>query len=159
MTRKHSRISDRIDKRVELEAPIAAVWKALADAEQFGTWFHLKLQDPFRVGMTSRGRITYEGLERVQLELLVQEMRPQRLFSYTWHPYAIDPRRDYSGEPPTLVEFRLEPAGRRTRLSISESGFMGLPHTRSSEAFRMHSQGWTTQIKNLKEFLAGKVPA
>ena len=54
-------------------------------------------------------------------------MEPERLFSFTWCPYSDNPDADYSREPTTLVEFRLEPIAGGTRLHICESGFASLP--------------------------------
>ena len=101
--------TDRIEKSIELKAPVSRVWKALTDHREFGTWFRVKLEGPFVPGEVSRGQITYPGYEHIRWEAVVQRMEPERLFSFTWHPYAVDPNEDYSGEPPTLVEFTLEP--------------------------------------------------
>jgi hypothetical protein len=78
------------------------------DYREFGEWFRVKLNRPFVAGQVSRGHVTYPGYEHMQLEVVVQKMEHERLFSFTWHPYAIDPKIDYSKETPTLVEFRLE---------------------------------------------------
>ena len=77
-------------------------------------------------------------------------MEAPRLFSFTWHPYAIDPERDFSGEPPTLVEFRLEPTARGTRLTVIESGFDALPVDRRADALRMNDGGWAQQMENVR---------
>lgn len=77
-------------------------------------------------------------------------MEAPRLFSFTWHPYAVDPDVDYSQEAPTLVEFRLEPTLNGTRLIIVESGFDALPNNRKPDALRMNDAGWTEQIKNIQ---------
>jgi len=98
---------DRIEKQIELKAPIARVWRALTDHREFGKWFGVNLEAPFVPGQTARGRITYPGYEQYTLEAVVQKMEPERLFSFTWHPYAVDSQKDYSKEPSTLVEFRL----------------------------------------------------
>lgn len=79
----------------------------------------------------------------------MQKMEPERLFSFTWHPYAVDPDRDYSGEPPTLVEFMLEKTATGTRLRIVESGFDKMSAARRDEAFRMNSEGWSIQSENI----------
>jgi activator of Hsp90 ATPase-like protein len=73
-----------------------------------------------------------------------------RLFSFTWHPYAVDPDVDYSQEAPTLVEFRLKPTSNGTLLIIVESGFDALPSNRKPDALRMNEGGWTEQIKNIQ---------
>src|ERR1700756_457916 len=99
-------MNDRIEKRIELKAPIGRVWRALTDYREFGEWFRVKLDGPFATGQASHGRITYPGYEHLKWEAVVQEMVPEERFSFTWHPYAVDPNKDYSKEPPTLVEFR-----------------------------------------------------
>jgi uncharacterized protein YndB with AHSA1/START domain len=137
--------SDRIEKKILLRAPQTRVWRALTDSEEFGTWFRMNLESPFTVGKTVRGRITHPGYEHVTLEL----------FSYRWHPYAVDPKIDYSKEPMTLVEFRLEKAPEGTLLTVVESGFDKIPAGRRDEAFRMNSGGWTAQIGNIQRHVAG----
>jgi len=142
-------MSDRIEKVVELKAPVARVWRALTDHEEFGTWFRVRLDGPFVPGEVARGHITYPGYEHLHWEAVVQKMEPERLFSFTWHPYAVDPKVDYSGEPSTLVEFTLEKIASGTRLRIVESGFDKLPAHRRDEAFRMNDRGWTAQAENI----------
>ena len=87
------------------------------------------------------------------MQVTVQKMEHERLFSYTWHPYAIDPKVDYSGEAPTLVEFKLEKIPSGTRLTVIESGFDKIPAERRDEAFRMDEGGWTAQMKNIQKYV------
>ncbi|HEV3210365.1 MAG TPA: SRPBCC domain-containing protein [Chthoniobacterales bacterium] len=75
----------------------------------------------------------------------------ERLFSFTWYPYAVDLKRDYSKETPTLVEFRLEKTEDGTLLVLTESGFDKIPPERRLEAFRMNEDGWTEQMKNIEK--------
>jgi uncharacterized protein YndB with AHSA1/START domain len=145
--------TDRIEKRVTLRAPRARVWRALTNAEEFGAWFGAKLEGAFAEGATMRGRITIKGYEHVQMEMLIERIQPERLFSYRWHPYAIDAKVDYSAEPTTLVEFRLDDAEGGTLLTIVESGFDRLPASRRAEAFRMNESGWTGQAKNIERYV------
>jgi uncharacterized protein YndB with AHSA1/START domain len=147
-------MNNRIEKRIEISAPVARVWQALTDHRQFGEWFRVKLEAPFVVGQTSRGRITHPGYEHVEWQAVVKEIQPQRLFSFTWHPYGIDPKVDYSKETPTLVEFRLEQTAKGTLLTLVESGFENVPAERRAEAFRMNDGGWTAQMKNIEEYVA-----
>jgi len=116
-------MGDRIEKTIELKAPVSRVWKALTDHHEFGTWFRVRLDGPFVPGGVSRGNITYPGYEHLKWEAVVQKMEPERMFSFTWHPYAIEPSTDYSSEIPTLVEFTLEKTATGTRLRVVESGF------------------------------------
>jgi uncharacterized protein YndB with AHSA1/START domain len=142
-------MSDRIEKTIELKAPVSRVWRALTDHHEFGTWFGVRLEGPFVPGQATRGQITYPGYEHVRWEAEVQKMEPERLFSFTWHPYAIDPNRDYSSEPRTLVEFTLQKTASGTLLHIVESGFDKIPSARRLEAFRMNDGGWSEQITNI----------
>jgi uncharacterized protein YndB with AHSA1/START domain len=143
-------MNNSIEKRIELKAPISRVWRAITDYREFGEWFRVDLEGPFVPGQVARGRITHPGYEHVTWEATVKEMQPERLFSFTWRPYAIDPNTDYSGEKPTLVEFRLEPTETGTLLVITESGFENVPASRRDEAFRMNDTGWAQQLNNIK---------
>src|SRR5262249_10108956 len=109
--------TDRIEKKVVLRAPRARVWRAIANAEEFGTWFRAKIAGRSSEGATVRGQITYPGYEHLKFEVLVERVEPERYFALRWHPYAIDPKVDYSKEPTTLVEFRLEEADGGTLLT------------------------------------------
>lgn len=148
--------NDRIEKRIELKAPLSRVWRALTDYREFGLWFRVKLDGPFVPGQVSTGWITYPGYEHLKWEAVVQKMEPERLFSFTWHPYAVDPKMDYSKEPPTLVEFRLESTKGGTLLTVTESGFDKVPSGRRPEALRMNERGWTEQLKNIESHVAPK---
>jgi uncharacterized protein YndB with AHSA1/START domain len=143
-------MNDRIEKSIELEAPVSRVWRALTDYREFGEWFRVELEGPFVPGQVSRGRITYPGFEHVTMQVTVQNMEHERLFSYTWHPYAIDPKVDYSHELPTLVEFKLEEIPSGTRLTVTESGFDKIPASRRAEAFRKNESGWAAQLQNIE---------
>jgi uncharacterized protein YndB with AHSA1/START domain len=147
-------MENRIEKRLELNAPVSRVWRALTDHREFGEWFRVKLDGPFVPGQVSRGHITYPGYEHVKWEAVVQKMEPERLFSFTWHPYSVDPKIDYSKETPTLVEFRLEETTTGTLLLLTESGFGEIPSDRRLEAFRRNDGGWTEQMKNIESYVA-----
>jgi len=147
-------MENRVEKRIELKAPVARVWRALTDYREFGEWFRVKLDGPFVAGEISRGHITHPGYEHVKWEAVVQKMEAERLFSFTWHPYAIDPKIDYSKEPPTLVEFRLEKTAGGTLLTVTESGFDKIPAGRREEALRKNEGGWAAQMKNVESYVA-----
>lgn len=149
-------MNDSIEKRIELKAPLSKVWQALTDHQQFGEWFRVQLTGPFVPGEKSHGHMTYPGYEHIPWEATVQRMAAEKLFSYTWHPYAIDPKMDYSNETPTLVEFQLETIPNGTLLTIKESGFDKLPQNRRAEAFSKHEDGWTQQLENIAQYLATK---
>jgi uncharacterized protein YndB with AHSA1/START domain len=147
---------NHIEKNIELKAPLSKVWRALTDHHEFGNWFQVKVKEPFAPHKTSHGKLTYPGFENYPWEITVQEIVPESLFSFTWHPFAIDPKRDYSKEPQTLIEFRLKPTSSGTLLSLKESGFDKIPADRRSEAFQMNSEGWTEQMTNIEKYVSRK---
>lgn len=149
-----SSMNDRIEKQVELKAPLSKVWKALTDHHEFGEWFRVKVESPFIPGKVVRGKLTYPGYEHYPWEVVVKEMKPEQLFSFTWHPYAVDAKRDYSKETPTLVEFLLKKTEKGTSLVVKESGFDKIPKDRHQEAYKMNSEGWAEQIRNIKAYLS-----
>ncbi len=125
-------MTDRIEKTIELEAPVSRVWRALTDYQEFGAWFRVRLDGPFVAGQPSTGWITYPGFEHVR-----------------WHAVVQKIEEDYSGEPPTLVEFTLEKTASGTLLRVVESGFDKIPAKRRAEAFRMNDKGWGAQLENI----------
>jgi uncharacterized protein YndB with AHSA1/START domain len=146
---------DRIEKQIELKAPVSKVWRALADYKEFGQWFGVEMNTPFIAGQPAVGMKTAPGeCQGLKFEIVVQKIEPEKLFSYHWHPYAINPIVDYSEEPTTLVEFKLEKTATGTLLTVTESGFDKIPVARRDEAFRKHTQGWEQQIKNVEAYVS-----
>jgi uncharacterized protein YndB with AHSA1/START domain len=142
---------DRIERSIEIRAPLRRVWQALVDAREFGAWFGVALEGERLVaGQEMRGRITHPGYEHLVFTAAVERVEPELLLSFRWHPYAVDPTVDYSGESTTLVVFELEPVADGTRVRVTESGFDALPAARRAEAFRMNSQGWDAQMHNIE---------
>lgn len=142
---------DRIEKVVDLAAPVERVWRALTDYEEFGAWFRVRLDNPFEVGMTSTGNITYPGHEHMKWVSTTEQMDPERLFAFSWPPSAIDPDTEYDSDAKILVEFRLEPTDQGTRLTIAESGFQQFPESKRLEALRSNTEGWAIQAKNVSD--------
>lgn len=146
--------TDRIEKTVVLRAPRARVWRAIADVQEFGTWFGAKLEGRFTPGARVQGPVTYPGYEHVAMDITVERVEPERFFSFRWHPDAVEPGVDYSAEPTTLVEFRLEEEGGGTRLTVIESGFDRIPPARRAKAFRDNEAGWAEQMKNIERHVS-----
>ncbi len=144
--------TNRIERSILIAAPRSRVWRALTEAEEFGRWFGAKLAgQSFRPGARVRGQITICGYEHVWFDVVVQALEPETLFSFHWHPYAVEKDVDYSQETPTLVTFRLEVESERaTRVTVVESGFDSVPPHRRFEAFRMNSAGWEGQLRNVR---------
>jgi uncharacterized protein YndB with AHSA1/START domain len=157
--------TDQIEKKVLLRAPRERVWRALSDSTEFGTWFGMRFNGPFAPGATMRGVIVpttvnaevasaqkpYEG---TAFEITIEQMEPERLFSFRWHPGAVERGIDYSVEPTTLVVFVLEEAPEGIMLTITESGFDRIPPARRAKAFAQNEQGWSMVVKLIEEHLA-----
>ncbi len=145
--------SDKIEKKIELKAPVTRVWSALTDHKQFGEWFRVNIEEPFVVGQEAQGKILHPGYEHVTWRAAIVAIEPEHLFAFTWHPYGIDKEIDYSKEEPTLVEFRLKKSSTGTLLTLTESGFDRIPASRRDEAFRMNDGGWTAQMQNIAKYV------
>ncbi len=150
-----SKATDRIEKQIELRAPVERVWKALTDVAEFGKWFGVNMELPFVVGQRAYGQITHPGYEHVTMQVVVERMERPHRFAFRWHPYAVDPGVDYSQEQPTLVEFALESTSEGTLLKVCESGFDAIPSWRRDEAFRMNDGGWSAQLQNIVNYVTG----
>jgi uncharacterized protein YndB with AHSA1/START domain len=144
--------TDRIQKTMILRAPRSKVWRALTDSAQFGEWFQARLEGPFTAGRKVRGPMTYPGYEHLTFEVTVEQMEPERLFSWRWQPGG-DPDIN-PAEPTTLVVFELEEIPEGTRLTVTESGFDQIPAARRSKAYRSNDAGWTGQLESLRKYVA-----
>jgi len=156
--------TDRIEKKILLRAPLARVWRALADSKEFGTWFGMKFDGPFHPGAALRGVIApttvdaevgkaQKAHEGLPFEITIEEMKPERLFSFRWHPFAIERDVDYSAEPTTLVAFALEETPEGVLLTVTESGFDRIPLARRAQAFSANDQGWSMMVKVIEKYL------
>jgi uncharacterized protein YndB with AHSA1/START domain len=156
--------TDRIEKKVLLRAPLKRIWRALSDSTEFGSWFGMKFDGPFAPGASMRGVIApttvnaevakaqkeYEGMP---FEIIIEHMEPERLFSFRWHPFAVERGVDYSAEPTTLIVFALEEVANGVMLTVTESGFDRIPLARRAKAFTANEQGWGMVVKLIEEYL------
>jgi len=157
--------TDRIETKILLRAPLKRVWRALSDSKEFGTWFGVKFDAPFKPGARITGKIVGTSVdaevakaqkqyEHVAFEITVDRIEPQRLFSFRWHPNATEPGVDYSEEPTTLIEFTLEEVSNGVMLTVTESGFDQIPLARRVKAFTANEQGWGMVLKLVEKYIA-----
>jgi len=146
--------TDCIEKEIVLRAPRTRVWRALTNAKEFGEWFGVDFTGDFTLGARVQGCLTIPGYEHLTMEIAIEQIVPEQLFSYRWHPYAIEPGVDYASESTTLVEFQLAEVAGGTQLTVVESGFDRIPLARRAEAFRMNDQGWSEQLINIEQYVA-----
>jgi uncharacterized protein YndB with AHSA1/START domain len=157
--------AERIEKTILLHAPLARVWRALSDSTEFGNWFGMRFNSPFSPGATIKGMIVptavnqevaeaqkpYEGR---RFDIKIEQILPEQLFSFRWHPGAVEPGIDYSAEPTTLVVFTLKEVSDGVQLTVTESGFEQIPLSRRAKAFSANQGGWTMVMKLIEEHLA-----
>ncbi|HSF15757.1 MAG TPA: SRPBCC family protein [Vicinamibacteria bacterium] len=147
--------TDRIEKKIRLRHPRSRVWKALTDSREFGSWFGAIFNEPFRPGGQLQGRVTHKGYEHMTMDVTIERMEPERLFSWRWHPGAAEPGESFSDEPTTLVVFELEEVPGGTMLTVVETGFDKIPLARRAKAFRDNEEGWAAQMKAIERHLGG----
>ena len=157
--------TDRIEKKIFLRAPRKRVWRALSDSTEFGAWFGMKFDGPFTPGAHRRGTIVgttvdadlakaqkqYEG---IPFEITIDRIEPERVFSFRWHPNAVERGVDYSHEPTTQIVFTLEEVANGVMLTVTESGFDQIPLARRAKAFTENKQGWGMVLKLIEKHLA-----
>jgi uncharacterized protein YndB with AHSA1/START domain len=144
--------TDRIERKVVINAPRSRVWRAVSDAAEFGDWFGVNFKGKkFIAGQRTQGKITYPGYEHLTMEVMIERVQPEQLLSWRWHPAAIDATVDYSQEPTTLVVFELREVDGGTMLTVVESGLDKIPLARRADVFRMNSSGWDEQMENVEK--------
>jgi len=158
-------MTDRIEKKSLLRAPLERVWKAISDAKEFGHWFGVTFDGEFIEGATLTGKIVptqvdaevakmQEAHAGMSFTIRVDRIEPMRVFSYSWHPFAIDAAVDYSNEPMTQVVFALSETEGGTLLTVTESGFDRIPLARRADAFEANDEGWSFQLRLVEKYVA-----
>ena len=156
--------TDRIQKQILLRAPRGRVWRALTDHREFGSWFGMRYDGPFTPGAKIRATIVpttvdaevarrQQKFEGTSFEIMIDRMEPERVFSFRWHPGAVEPSVDYSSEPTTLVVFELKEAPDGVLLTVTESGFDRIPLARRAKAFKGNEEGWAMVVKLIEKYL------
>lgn len=157
--------TDHIQRQIEIQAPRSRVWQAIADSQQLGSWFGLRIEGPFKKGSIVRAKRVPSSVaepsgtscssDAPDLTMSIESIEPENRFSFRWHPFSYDPKYDYSKEPMTLVVFELTEIPGGTRVTVTESGFDALSPARRAEAFPKHEQGWPIQLDRIRRFVGG----
>jgi uncharacterized protein YndB with AHSA1/START domain len=136
---------DRIERTIELAHPPEKVWAALTTAEGLAAWFG----DEATIDLRPGGRAGMRFDSGYEVEMRVERVEKPTALCYTWQIYGLsegDPRRTY-------VEFRLEPVGDGTRLTVTESGFAQLPDEIYRTAYDGNTKGWVSELDELVRYL------
>src|SRR5262245_55392754 len=110
--------TDRIERKIFVRAPRSRVWRALTDSREFGAWFGVTATSTFTPGGRVREHIQIKGYEHLMWEVVIEEMIPERRFSWRWHPGSEPPSPN---ELMTLVVFELEDAPDGTLVTVVET--------------------------------------
>jgi uncharacterized protein YndB with AHSA1/START domain len=158
-------MTDRIEKRVTLKAPLARVWRAISDGREFGSWFGVAFEGPLTAGAKVAARLVpttvdaevakkQEPYAGTPFHIWVVEVQPMRRLSFRWHPYDPDESGDPESGPTTLVTFELAEAPGGTALAITESGFDAIAIEKRAKSFAANEEGWTIQTTLIAKYLA-----
>lgn len=142
----------RIDRTIEIDAAPDRVWRALTAADELSAWFQVTIEGEIAPGREVWMTSMHPQHKGVRFRVRIVEMRPPHHFAWEWHPGAVDPGVDYSREPRTTVSFTLEPSGRGTRLTVSETGFDAIALARRARVYKDNTQGWTEVLVWLRQY-------
>jgi uncharacterized protein YndB with AHSA1/START domain len=156
--------ADRIEKRILLHATRERVWRAISDPAEFGIWFGVEIDGSFVAGQQAVGKIVPTQVDpdvaRMQephrgaaFRIFVEQVDPMRLFSFRWHPFAVDPGQNYDAEPMTLVTLELADERGGILLTVTETGFDQLPASRREVALKANDGGWEHQTRLIERYL------
>jgi uncharacterized protein YndB with AHSA1/START domain len=146
-------VPDSVEGEIVIDAPPSVVWSIVTSAEHLAGWFSDEAEIDLRPGgrmlLTWRGHGTYEGR--------VETVDPPRLFAFRWQTRE----EAFSETSSTLVVMTLEAEENGTRLRVVESGFAALPWPEDARARYAdeNSQGWLSELDELRDYVAQVVAA
>lgn len=138
----------RIERQIELKAPIEKVWSAITKAEELRKWFGDVAELELREG--GRGQVGWSEFGSIS-ELVVESVEPPSHFAFSWSAVANAP---FDGSLATRVDIYLEDLGETTRLKVEESGFDELPESIGRSVFEENRSGWGHELEDLEAYLA-----
>jgi uncharacterized protein YndB with AHSA1/START domain len=143
----------RIDRTIELNAPPDRVWRALTNVDELSAWFQVRIEGTLSSGSEVWMTSTHPQHAGQRFRVRIAELAPPHRVVWEWHPGEVDPAIDYSREPRTTVTFSLEPSGRGTRLSVSETGFDAISLARRAKVYRDNTEGWAEVLVWLQKYV------
>jgi uncharacterized protein YndB with AHSA1/START domain len=143
--------ADRIEREIDIDAPIDVVWTVITEPEHISSWFTDSAELDLRPGGEGHFAWDVRGTSRKNVNLRVERLDPPHFFSFRW---------DYpDGDEPTetnapLVEFSLEARGDSTRLRLVESGLEKIARSDADKEtyFAEHTGGWTRIAERLRDY-------
>lgn len=144
-------ITDAIERKVFLRASRKNVWDDITDPKLFAEWFSMDIKGTFEPGNKITGTVNFKEHEKMIVDAKIDEMVPQKVFSWYWHPFPADPNFDYSKEAMTHISFELKDSPGGTLLTVTESGFDKLSPSRRNETYNANSEGWDMVLKSIEK--------
>lgn len=141
--------SDSVTRDIVISSTPDRVFHALT--EDFGTWFQVRLDGPFRVGHVTSGAMTMPQVAGLPFKARTIAIDPPRRFAFDWPQWDFETSRNLEDDAPwTRVEFVLEPVAEGTRVQVTERGFAGFSPGLGARLLRENTEGWEFQLAQLK---------
>jgi len=141
-----------VERSTLVRAPRSRVWAGLTNLKEFSKWFGVEAEGEFAPGASLRMISTNDSCNGDEFFVHVVKMEAPETFSWRWHPGSKQPGEDTSGEPMTLVEFRLTEVEGGTLVTVVETGFDQLSLARRTRVFKENDKGWEFQLASLTEY-------
>lgn len=131
-----------IEKRIEFDAPIERVWRAITEPDELAAWFGHEAD--FRAVPGYDGAMVWH--EHGSFALRVEEVEAPRRLVWSWvHEAGVA----FEEAPSTRVEWLLSEQGEgRTVLIVRETGF------RTELHHRQNTEGWAEELGELVAWLS-----
>ena len=125
-----------IERTVEIDAPVEAVWKAISEGEELAKWFALDAR--VKPGVGGEVWLSWPGMEGAS---------PISV----WEPGKRLQTREEHGPVLMTVDWHLEAKGGKTILRLVHSGFGA--DAAWDDQYDDTSRGWAVFVGNLKHYL------
>ena len=138
-------MTDKIEREISIQAPIATVWEVITKPEYISQWFGSQVELDLRRG--GKGKLSWG--EDLEAPLEIVEVEKPHLFSFLW---VAPDKETKPTHQQTLVEFRLTEDGAQTKVCLTESGFEKLEMTAEQKAHLIakHTPGWGDFLSSLQ---------
>lgn len=147
---------DRIERTIEIAAPMDRVWSVLTEPGHVGTWFGIG--EATEIDLRPGGIMVLDHGDHGRYPTRFVRVEPPHVLSFRWAASFPDVLADETNS--TLVEFTLAPIAAGTSLRVVESGFARLaipPDRARSAGYESHADGWSGVLERIGELVAGRI--
>lgn len=139
-----------IEREIEINAPVEAVWKALTEAEELTRWF----SEEARVTPGVGGSIWVSWGEGQSGDTRIETWEPNRrlrLRNLPWEAKDSQYNEEAAASTPIIQEYTLESRGGTTVLRLVDSGMPDTPEW--DGMYDGKSRGWEMFFNGLRHYL------